>query len=228
MLLLLTLFGQQIFPLGADGALSIGLLYATRGVGAGIGPLVARRFGGDSQQFLRRAIGPSIILTGIGYTLVSGAPSLLLAALGVMIAHIGGSTQWVFSTSLLQINVPNRLQGRVFAVEGTFLTLATALSSYSTGVAADAGWSPPALALLLSGVFVLPGVALGFALWPAPHEAPRTENFRTYSDQRGVTGIAVSGFCQRIDPIRYAIAPLLVLAIIDHIVGEATSPLQPM
>jgi MFS family permease len=175
-LLLLTLFGRQIFPLGVDGALSIGLLYAARGVGAAIGPLVARRFGGDSQQFLRRAIGPSIILTGIGYTVVSGAPSLLLAGLGVMIAHIGGSTQWVFSTSLLQMNVPNRLQGRVFAVEATFLTLATALSSYSTGVAADAGWSPPALALLLSGVFVLPGLALSFALWPAPHEESKTEH----------------------------------------------------
>jgi MFS family permease len=175
-LLLLTLFGRQIFPLGVDGALSIGLLYAARGVGAGIGPLLARRFGGDGQQFLRRAIGPSIVLTGIGYTLVSGAPSLLLATLGVMIAHIGGSTQWVFSTSLLQINVPNRLQGRVFAVEGAFLTLATAFSSYSTGVAADAGWTPRALALLLSGVFVLTGLVLGFALWRAPQEEPRTKN----------------------------------------------------
>jgi hypothetical protein len=93
-----------------------------------------------------------------------------------MIAHIGGSTQWVFSTSLLQLNVPNRLQGRVFAVEGALLTLATALSSYTTGVAADLGWTPRALALLLSGVFVLPGLVLGFALWPAPHEAPRTES----------------------------------------------------
>lgn len=183
-LLLLTLFGRQIFPLGRDGALSIGLLYAARGIGAAIGPLVARRFGGDGQQFLRRAIGPSIILTGIGYSIVSGAPTLLLAALGVMIAHIGGSTQWVFSTSLLQMNVPNRLQGRVFAVEGTFLTLATALSSYSTGVAADAGWSPPALALLLSSVFIIPGLALGFALWPAPREEPRTQEPLIASDQR--------------------------------------------
>jgi len=167
-LLLLTLFGRQIFPLGVDGALSIGLLYAARGVGAGIGPLLARRFGGDGERFLRRAIGPSILLTGIGYTLVSSAPSLLLALIGVMIAHIGGSTQWVFSTALLQINVPNRLQGRVFAVEGALLTLATAFSSYSTGVAADAGWTPRTLALLLSAVFVLPGLALWLALWPAP------------------------------------------------------------
>jgi MFS family permease len=175
-LLLLTLFGRRIFPLGVDGALSIGLLYAARGVGAGIGPLLARRVGGDGEPFLRRAIGPAILLTGAGYTLFSGSPSLLLAACGVMIAHIGGSTQWVFSTALLQINVPGRLQGRVFAVEGALLTLSTALSSYMTGVAADAGWGPRALALLLAGVFVLPGLVLGLALWPAPRAEPRTEN----------------------------------------------------
>jgi len=167
-LLLLTLFGRQIFPLGVDGALSIGLLYAARGIGAGIGPLLARRLGGDGEQFLRRAIGPAFFCTALGYTLVSGAPSLLLAALGVMLAHIGGSTQWVFSTTLLQMNVPNRLQGRVFAVEGVLLTLASALSSYTTGVASDAGWTPRALALLLSAVFVLTGLALWWALWPAP------------------------------------------------------------
>lgn len=170
-LLLLTLFGRRIFPLGVDGALSIGLLYAARGVGAGIGPLVARRFGGDGERFLRRAIGPSFFFTAVGYVIVSGAPALSIAALGVLIAHIGGSIQWVFSTSLLQMRSPNRLQGRVFAVDGALLMLATALSSYTTGVAADAGWAPRALALVLAGVFVAPGLLLALLLWPAPQPA---------------------------------------------------------
>jgi MFS family permease len=172
-LLMLTLFGRRIYPLGVDGALSIGLLYAARGVGAGIGPLVARRLGGDGERFLRRAIGPAFLCTAAGYVVVSGSPSLLLATLGVLIAHIGGSIQWVFSTSLLQMIAPNRLQGRVFAVEGALLTLATALSSYTTGVASDAGWSPRVLALALAGVFVLPGLGLAAVLWRSA--APRDE-----------------------------------------------------
>lgn len=167
-LLLLTVFGREVFPRGADGALSIGLLYAARGVGAGIGPLVARRFGGDSQRFLRRAIGPAFFFTAAGYSIVSGAPSLLVAWLGVMLAHIGGSTQWVFSTALLQLNVPNRLQGRVFAVEGALLTLATASSSYAAGLAADAGWPPRLLALVLASVFVPTGLLLMALLWRTP------------------------------------------------------------
>jgi MFS family permease len=181
-LLLLTLFGRRIFPLGVDGALSIGILYAARGVGAGIGPLIARHLGGDGERFLRRAIGPSFFFTAVGYVVVSGSPSLLFAFLGVMIAHVGGSIQWVFSTALLQMCSPNRLQGRVFAVEGALLTLATALSSYATGIAADTGWQPRVLALALAGLFVAPGAALALLLWRAPREGSTVEAERRLAD----------------------------------------------
>lgn len=172
-LLVLTLYGRQLFPLGNDGALSIGLLYAARGVGAAIGPLAAQYFGGSSVLALRRAIGPSVLLTGIGYALASVAPSLPLVALAVLIAHLGGSTQWVYSTALLQISVPNRLQGRVFAVELAALTLTTALSSYLAGFAADSGVAPRQLALIFAMVFMLPGSALLGLLWRPPRQ--RTE-----------------------------------------------------
>jgi hypothetical protein len=164
-LVLLTLFGRQVFPVGADGALSIGMLYAARGLGAAIGPILAQRLGGSSQPFLRRMLGPAVLLTGLGYVLASQAPSLELAALAVLLAHMGGSTQWVFSTVLLQMSVPNRLLGRVFAVELAALTLTTAASSYVTGLASDAGWEPRALAMALSLVFVPTGLLLLAALW---------------------------------------------------------------
>ncbi|KPV50552.1 hypothetical protein SE17_26275, partial [Kouleothrix aurantiaca] len=70
--------------------------------------------------------------------------------------------------SLLQMNVPNRLQGRVFAVEGALLTLASALSSYTTGLASDAGWGPRPLELALAMVFVPTGLMMLALLWRAP------------------------------------------------------------
>jgi MFS family permease len=167
-LVLLTLFGRRVFPLGVDGALSIGLLYAARGIGAGLGPLVAQRWGGESARFLRRAIGPSFFTTTIGYMIVSGAPSLPIAFVAIVFAHFGASIEWVFSTALLQMNVPNRLRGRVFAVELALLTLTTSISNYVVGVASDAGWSPQRLALAVAGIFVLPGSALTLLLWRAP------------------------------------------------------------
>jgi MFS family permease len=169
-LLLLTVYGRTLFPIGVDGALSIGLLYAARGLGAGIGPLVAQRLFGESQQFLRRAIGPAFILTGLGYVGFSAAPSLWVAALCVLVAHCGGSIQWTFSTVLLQQRAPSRLQGRIFAAELAMLMLATATSSYLAGLAVDAGWDPRTLALVLAAVFGPPGLWLTLILWrPRPH-----------------------------------------------------------
>jgi hypothetical protein len=169
-LLLLTIVGRTVFPLGQDAALSIGLLYAARGVGAGIGPIVAQRIGRGAPGFMRRAIGVAFIITGLGYLGLSGAPTLPLAALCVLVAHIGGSIQWVYSTTLLQMTVPPRLQGRVFGAEYALMTLATSLSNYRTGVAADAGWGPQALSLALAGSFAAPGLLMLALLWrePAP------------------------------------------------------------
>jgi MFS family permease len=171
-LLLLPVFGREVFPLGEGGALSMGLLYAARGVGAGVGPLLAQRLSGGSVRGLRRALGPAFLLMGLGYLLFSVAPDLPRAAGALVIAHVGGSTQWVFSTALLQLRVPNRLQGRIFAIELTLLTLATSLSSYLAGVAADAGCPPRTLARILAATFLPPALALPLLLWRAP--APET------------------------------------------------------
>ncbi|NTW00025.1 MAG: MFS transporter [Oscillochloris sp.] len=164
-LLLLTLFGRDLFPVGQDGALSIGLLYAARGVGAGIGPILAQRLFGDGQQVMRRAVGLAFFFSALGYLGVSYAPGLAIAMLAVMIAHIGGSIQWVFSTALLQMRLPAQLRGRVFAIEYAGLTLTTALSSYLTGVASDAGAAPRQLAIILAGVFLVSGVVVTAMLW---------------------------------------------------------------
>ncbi|MEI8167791.1 MAG: MFS transporter, partial [Chloroflexales bacterium] len=164
-LLLLTLFGREVFPIGRDGAISIGLLYAARGVGAGLGPLLALRLGGNGDTFLRRAVGGAFLITGLGYAALSSTRSLPLAALAVLFAHIGGSIQWVFSTALLQTRVPDRLRGRVFATEYAALTLTTGLSAYATGLVRDAGVAPWALALGLAGIFGAAGALMLVVLW---------------------------------------------------------------
>lgn len=164
-LVVIPLLGIQVFPYGKDGALSIGLLFAARGLGAGIGPVLAQRLGGVSTTFLRRMIGPGFLLMALGYAGVSQAPLLAVAALALVVAHMGASIQWVFSTTLLQLHVPHRLQGRVFAIELALFTLTMAISSYATGLAKDAGWSPQELALVLGGLALPPALFMTLMLW---------------------------------------------------------------
>lgn len=158
-LLLLTIYGKEIFPVGSDGSASIGLLYAARGIGALIGPLVARRITSNSPRLMRRTISIAFFVSAIFYLLFATSPSLVVAMMCVVGAHAGGSIQWVFSTTLLQMTVPNRFLGRVFALELGMVTLTMSVSTYFTGWGLDhAGLSARTLAVILGGAFLIPGL----------------------------------------------------------------------
>jgi MFS family permease len=176
-LLLLAVFGQRIYPIDGSTAAGIGVLYAARGIGAGLGPLALRWMLGQTPTTMRRAIGPSYFVVGGFYAALGIATSLPVAALSVLLAHVGGSVLWVFSTVLLQMEVPDAFRGRVFAVELALVTATSSLSSYATGYALDAlAWSPKTLSVALGAAFAIPGVLWLFmnARWkPSAHlEAP--------------------------------------------------------
>ena len=171
-LLLLSVFGQRVFPIGGNTAAGIGVLYSARGVGAGLGPVALRWILGQDPKTLRRSIGPAFLFAGASYMALGGAPNLAWASLAVMCAHFGGSILWVFSTVLLQMEVPNELRGRVFAVELASMTLMLSISSYWTGYALEyGGTTPRAAAVLLGAAFAAPG-ALWFLVERRWQEAP--------------------------------------------------------
>lgn len=157
-LLLLSIFGQRVFPVGGSTAAGIGVLYGARGVGAALGPIALRWILGHEPRALRRTIGPAYFMVGFFYLALAGAPNLWVAALCVLLAHFGGSILWVFSTVLLQMEVPDRFRGRVFSAELALVTLFSSISSYWTGYELDtAGWSPRTMAFALGAMFCVPG-----------------------------------------------------------------------
>ena len=166
--LVLTLYGREVFPLsvkgGEVGAISIGLFYAFRGLGAGFGPFIAYRIKGQSMHALSSAITPGFFVGAVGYLLLSFTGNLPLALFCVLLGHLGGATQWVFSTSLLQLSLDEKVRGRVFALEYTGLNLAVAGSSYLVGWASDQGWATPRLAQGLALVMALSGAVMGLLL----------------------------------------------------------------
>jgi MFS family permease len=155
-LVLLTVFGEQVFSTGGQGGKS-GILYSVRGLGAAIGPILAWHYFGETKKAMYRSISLSFFISSGAYILFSQAPSLFWAVPFVLIGHIGGSIQWVFSTTLLQQIVPNQFRGRVFAAEMALLTLILSLSTYFTGLGLDRGVDPRLLTLRLALIFLVPG-----------------------------------------------------------------------
>lgn len=173
-LVLLTVFGEQVFS-GPGGAGSgSGILYSFRGLGAALGPLLAWRFFGESTHGMNRAIGFAFFIASGAYLAFSQAPTLLWAVPFVLAGHLGGSIQWVFSTTLLQRLVPNRFRGRVFAAEMALLTFILSLSTYFTGAALGKGHDPRSICVVLALLFIIPGLLWTFYVWMANHTLSRS------------------------------------------------------
>lgn len=159
-LTLLAVFGERIFPVRNSAALGIGMLFAARGIGTAVGPIVARRISGEGKQRMQVSIGISFLIGAIGYIAFASATNFVLALIVLGIAHTGGSILWVFSTVLLQRDVEDKFRGRVFAAELALLTLTMAASNYLVGELLDRfRLSPRIVTIGVGAFFILPGVA---------------------------------------------------------------------
>jgi MFS family permease len=158
-LTLLAVFGEKVFPVGRSAATGIGVLFAARGIGTAIGPIVARRIAGEGRERMQASIGIAFLIGGLFYVAFGSATSFLFALLVLGIAHTGGSILWVFSTVLLQRGVEDQFRGRVFAAELALLTLAMAASNYFTGeMLTRFGWSPRTVTIGIGTLFMIPGI----------------------------------------------------------------------
>lgn len=158
-LLLYATLGEKVFAVAGRGELGIGVLLAMRGLGAFFGPLVARRFGGDSPAFLERAIGLSFLVTAFFWLVFALSPSLPVAALMLACAHTGISVQWVFSSSLITLQVEDGMRGRIFSVDFMSSMLMLGVSSWVTGKVLDStDLGPRGLMAGLSGVLLFTGL----------------------------------------------------------------------
>ena len=128
----LVLAGNDIEFVGA--ALGFGIFFFARGVGTGIGPILARRLFKNSEKWTR-LIGLLIVVSGLFYLLVGfslNGPLLLTLAL-VTLAHTASGGNWVLSTVLTQQWVEDEMRGRVFSTDMLLLSLGQVISTISAG-----------------------------------------------------------------------------------------------
>jgi MFS family permease len=130
-----------VFPVLATavfgiGPIGTGLLFAARGAGALIGPLVLRPLLAR-RSWLLPGLAASMGVYGIAYLGVSVAPWFALALPLVALAHFAGGGNWVMSNFGLQTEVPDQLRGRVFATDMMLATLALSVSQLGAGAAVD-------------------------------------------------------------------------------------------
>lgn len=176
---LFTVMGQRVFPLRTSGldpqrgaVLGMSMLMGARGLGALFGPLGAARWAGHRESRLRLGILIGFLAVGLGYAMLGVAGSLAIACFWVVLGHCGGSTVWVFSTTLLQLNTDDKFRGRVFSAELGLCMVTLAVGAYVTGLLVDHGMDVRSVAVAVGFVMLIPAIlwARALRLWKAAPE----------------------------------------------------------
>jgi MFS family permease len=166
-----TVMGAREFAVhgrGIDAAggamLGMSILLGGRGLGAMAGPLVAARWAGRSDHRLRLGILLGYLTIAFGYCVLGASRSVWMAAGCALLAHAGGSTVWVFSTTLLQFHTEDRFRGRVFSADLGLGSLTFAVTAYLAGRFLDAGISARTVATSTGVLMLVPAAILAIVL----------------------------------------------------------------
>ena len=178
-------FAEQIFPLDTlsvgqffrvedGGSATLGMVYVVSGLGTGLGPIFMRRLLGDRFGRMMTGIGIGFVLLPMGILLIAFSTLFPGYLAGTLIRTVGSGTVWVFSAAMLQMFVPDKFRGRVFAFEFAALTLTQSISTFLAGVLQDAWGVRPATAVF--GIMGLVTAALWFAFYVFSKRQSRRES----------------------------------------------------
>ncbi|MFW6348559.1 MAG: MFS transporter, partial [Cyclonatronaceae bacterium] len=127
---MLILISDEVLMMGSIG---LGMLYAARGAGTAVGPLLLRRFFPQENRWVSY-MGMAMMTAGACYMVVGLTSSLVLMLVFVFLAHTASGVNWVSSTVLLQQRAPNRFRGRVFSSEFLLFTVAQSMSTLAVSL----------------------------------------------------------------------------------------------
>ena len=156
---LLPIYARDILHTGPEG---LGLLRAAPAAGALVMTAFLVRM--PLKHRVGRAMYAGVTVFGLATILFALSRSLVLSIAALMVLGAGDMISVVIRASLIQLETPDNMRGRVSAVNSIFLGTSSQLGQFWTGmVAALVGAVPAAV---LGGVATLVVVALWVRLFP--------------------------------------------------------------
>ncbi len=151
---LLPVFARDVFHAGPWG---LGLLRASPGVGALCVALVMTRW--SPRRHIGRIVFTAVATYGLSIVVFSLSTSLLLSMLALAVLGASDMVSVVIRQTLIQLETPDAMRGRVSAVNSLFVQASNQLGEFRAGVMAS--WLGAIPAVLLGGIGALVVVAIG-------------------------------------------------------------------
>lgn len=167
---LLIIVSEEVLMMGSIG---LGLLYAARGFGTGIGPVIGRRLFSDEKDWVM-VMGLAITFCGLMYMVVGLVNELVLMLIFVLLAHAASGANWVTSTVLLQKRTQDTFRGRIFSTEWLLFTIGSSISTTAASLILEFEMmTVKPLILVYGGIMALGGIVWSFTI---------TKNERAYQE----------------------------------------------
>lgn len=168
---LLALLGEALRP--ETASVAIGILFAARGLGTGIGPIIARAMAKDRNHW-PVILGACISVSAICYLTIGFLPWTYWMVALIIVAHATSGANWVLSNVLLQERTEDRWRGRVFATEWLAVMVADTVAILAASLILDGGLLDlRGVLLLLAGIQFLCGAAWILVVVPREREYAR-------------------------------------------------------
>ena len=156
---LIPLFAHRLWSDPAVVSLGVGIMYSCRGIGAAIGPILVKKWFGESARTLQQAIVSAFFLGSLALCAFSFTKDLWAAALCIGLSGLFGSIVWVFSSALIHLEADRRFLGRIFGTEMALLTLVMGVSNGIVGIAVDKlHMTIQSVVLWMGGLYIIPGI----------------------------------------------------------------------
>ena len=156
---LIPLFANRLWSDPAAVSMAVGIMFSSRGIGSAIGPILIRKWLGESPKILQGSILAAFFLGSLTLLAFSVSKNLWTASLFIGLSGMFGSIVWVFSTALIHLEADRQFLGRIFGIEMALLTLIMGISNGVVGVAVDSlQMTIQSVILWMGGLYMIPGI----------------------------------------------------------------------
>ncbi|SDR41103.1 Predicted arabinose efflux permease, MFS family [Paraburkholderia fungorum] len=157
---LLPIFARDVLHIGSWG---LGLLRSAPAVGALLVSLYLARY--PIQRRVGKMMFGSVALYGLSTLVFALSHSFMLSLVALMLTGAFDMVSVVVRQSLVQLETPNEMRGRVSAVNSIFIGASNQLGEFESGI--TAGWLGAVPSVLVGGASTVLIVALWMRLFPS-------------------------------------------------------------
>jgi hypothetical protein len=163
---LLPIFARDVFAVGPWG---LGILRAAPAVGALAISVVLMR--APLRNHVGRAMFAAVAAFGVATIVFAWSTSLALTLAALAVLGAADMFSVVIRQTLVQVETPDAMRGRVSAVNTLFVGTANRLGDFRAGLMA--AWLGAVPAVLIGGVGILVVLVVGVKLFPALYRVER-------------------------------------------------------